>query len=184
MVKKIKRKKNPPWFGFSKPLSVCFLKQLWYYYHFFCRSIFFVKTLSWYSFCSKEMSYVSFPLLFRNKKFMLDQMFQHNVSNFFFFRETIKYCMKYKTNYLTTFSYSKIFSNFWSIFMENFIKHKHLISEKCLSKAKMCVTFGNLYWGGKLSSERAWEQKSHTYNIFMSPIELVLYKRKPKRGVH
>ena len=26
------------------------------------------------------------------------------------------------------------------------------------------------------------EQKSHTYNIFMSPIELVLYKRKPKKG--
>ena len=149
---------------------------------FFCRSIFFVKTLSWYSFCSKEMSYVSFPLFFKNKQFMLDQMFQHNPSNFFLSLGK-QWSIAWNTNKLPNYFFIfQKFSNFWSIFKEHFIKHKHLISEKCLSKAKMCVTFGNLYWGGKLSSQRAWEQKAHTYNIFMSPIELVLYKRKPKKG--
>ena len=52
--------------------------------------------------------------LFRNKKFMLDEIVERNAEKFAIFQK---------------------YGNFWSILLDNFIKHKPLISE---DKQKFC----------------------------------------------
>ena len=90
--------------------------------------------------------------LFRNKRFMLDEMFHRNASKFGIFLEfenPFSFFLSFhfveqgiywgknnvvrneKWKKICGFSYSKKYGKFWNFLLGHFIKHKYLIFEEC-----------------------------------------------------
>ena len=70
------------------------------------------------------------PPIFRNKRFMLDEIVWRNASKFAIFLEYEKSSSFFHFFILSNFGYGK----FWSVLIDNFIKHKPLISEECVCR--------------------------------------------------
>ena len=72
---------------------------------------------------------------FRNKKFVLNEMFQQNTSKFatFYAYENPHGNFSYLISCNLTFFSNEEIGKFWSITMEHFFEQKHLISEEWLN---------------------------------------------------
>ena len=73
-------------------------------------------------------------ILFRNKRFMLDEMCQQNASKFAILLEYKNPCWFFRFSFraIVLYFFPNVFPGLLMyVSLEHFIKHKHLISEEC-----------------------------------------------------